>query len=112
MEHISALGIKLIMVTLILGITLGLIGGADFGQVLLASAMVTLIAYVVGDLIILPATSNWIAVLADAGLVWATLRLMFATVAMGWPLLLSVVGLAIGEYFFHAYMKESVLTRP
>lgn len=112
MEHVSALLIKFIMTAFVLGITLGLIGGASFSQVLITSAIVSIVAYIIGDLAILPAAGNWVATIADAGLVWITLRMALGTIAVGAPLLYSIVGLAIGEYFFHAYMKESVLKAP
>ena len=83
MRHLTALAIKYIMIALVLGIILGLFGGASLSQVLVVSAILTVIAYVIGDLMILPATQNWIAVAADAAIAWAVLRYALPLVARG-----------------------------
>lgn len=109
MRHVTALIMKFVMLTVVLGITLGLLGGATFGQVLLASLVLTAVAYAIGDLMILPATQNWVAVAADAVIAWAILRFVAPAVATGGPLLWSIVAIALGEFFFHNYVQESVL---
>lgn len=109
MQHTRALGMKFLMILVVLGITLGLIGNATFGQVLAAAIVLTIVAYLVGDLLILPATQNWIAVAADAGIAWAVLRIVVPHAARGTPLLLSVLALAAGEYFFHRSLKEAAV---
>lgn len=108
MKHVSAIIIALVMVGAILGITLGAIGGATTGDVLIATALIVAIAYPVGDLIVLPATSNLMGIVVDAvvaGIViWLTVP-----VARGGVLLLSLFGLGIGLYFFHLYLYATVL---
>ena len=74
MRHLTALVIKYFMIALVLGVILGLAGGASLSQILVVSAILTVIAYVIGDLMILPATQNWIAVAANATIAWAVLR--------------------------------------
>lgn len=111
MRHLTALAIKYVMIALVLGIMLGLFGRASLSQVLVVSAILTVIAYVIGDLMILPATRNWIAVVADAFIAWAVLRYALPLGATGAPLLLSVLAIGIGEYFFHMYVRESILRK-
>ena len=111
MRHLTALVIKYLMIALVLGVILGLAGGASLSQILVVSAILTVIAYVIGDLMILPATENWIAVAADAAIAWAVLRYALPLVATGGRLLFSVIAIGIGEYFFHMYVRESILQK-
>src|SRR5690625_104046 len=92
LKHVSALIVLFLIVTVALGITLGVIGDASLGQVLIASVILTLVAYSLGDLVILAATNNWIGIAADALATWAVLRIVVPDVAVGSPLLWSIIG--------------------
>lgn len=109
MRHLSALALKYVMLTVVLAITLGLLGGASFGQVLMAALALTAVAYLAGDLIVLPAANNWVAVAADAAIAWVVLRFTLPEAAVGMALFWSVAAIAVGEYFFHAYLQRTVL---
>ncbi len=109
MRHLSLLATKFVMIAAVLGVTLGLIGGATFMEVLMAALVLSVVAYVVGDLIVLPATSNWVAVAADALIAWVILRMVSPDNAVGAALFWSIVAVAAGEYFFHSYLERHAL---
>lgn len=109
MKHVNALILLFVIATAVFGITLGLLGGATFGQVLLAALLLTVIGYVVGDLIVLPATNTWVGLLVDAIAVWAVLRLALPTVAVGSVLFWSIAGIGLAGYFYHQYLYQTVI---
>lgn len=109
LKHVSALIVLFLIVTVALGITLGVIGDASLGQVLIASVILTLVAYSLGDLVILAATNNWIGIAADALATWAVLRIVVPDVAVGSPLLWSIIGVGVGAFFFHKYIDRTVI---
>lgn len=108
MRHVTALAIGYVTVAAILGITLGLIGGASMSQVLFTAGVIVGIAYPLGDLVILPATSNLVGIAFDAVAAGFIMWLMVPA-ARGSVLLLSLIGLAIGLHFFHLYLYRTVL---
>ena len=109
MQHLTALTVKYLATATLLGITLGLMGRANLMQVLGGALALTIVAYIVGDLFILPATSNVVATAADFFTAWAVLRIVLPGVAVGGPLLASLIGLAIVEYLFHIYLKDGIV---
>jgi len=81
---------------------------ADIGSAIVAGAALCLVAYVIGDQIVLRATNNTIATVADA--VLAFLFLWAAAYVMDWSLSWSemvviVVLLAAAEVFIHRLMR-------
>lgn len=81
---------------------------ADIGSAIVAAAALCLVAYVIGDQIILRATNNTIATIADA--VLAFLFLWAAAYVMDWSLswselLVIVVLLGAAEIFIHRLMR-------
>lgn len=109
MKHFNAVIVLFIAATAVFGITLGWLGGATFGQVLLAALLFTPVAYIVGDLLVLPATNTWIGLLVDAIAVWAVLRLTVPMIAVGAITFWSVAGIGIVGYFYHLYLYDTVI---
>lgn len=108
MRHVKAIAIGYAIVAAILGITLGMIGGASPSQVLFTSVVIVGIAYPLGDLVVLPATSNVVGIVVDAVAAGFIMWLMVPA-ARGSVLLLSLLGLGVGLYFFHLYLYKTVL---
>lgn len=81
---------------------------ASFIGAILTAVGIAIIAYLVGDLYILPRTSNMIATIADAGLVFVMLWIIGAaanwTIEFSEILLLAVLAGAF-EYFFHSWIR-------
>ncbi|KKB37150.1 DUF2512 family protein [Bacillus thermotolerans] len=114
MRHLTAILIKFVAITAVLYLALELVmDGGVFVDALIMGAIVTVVSYVLGDLMVLPAAGNSVAVFDDiilsAILVWV-LGMVFNNAAGVFvnALVISVV-FAIAEWFFHIYMNEKVL---
>lgn len=115
MKHFRALLYKFILTTAILFITLGFLYGVSFGDILTISALLTIGAYLIGDLFVLPYLGNTVATMADFAIVFLGV-LLLGTVYIEEPIrygvasFLSALFLAIGEIFFHRYLlREGVM---
>jgi len=105
LRHFSAILVKFAMTTIVLEIVLYAFSGLSFWSILGLSLVVTLISYLIGDLVILPATNNLTATIADiilvlvtiyiANFLWYTKELSFFSA------LIAAVVLGAGEWFFH-----------
>lgn len=122
-EHIKAILAKFVIVTLVLYLVLGLGYDVSLADVLMMSVLLTVIAYLLGDLVILPQATNstdnsmvgnLVATFADFGLVllsvWAIGRYLVSPY-IPWftAALISAVFIALGEMLFHRYLRETVI---
>lgn len=108
MKHVKALLVKFAIIALILELTLINLSKLSFSNILVVSLAVTILAYIIGDLLILPRTNNTIATLADIGLSLVTLILFDyiiykAGISFMTALLASVI-IGFGEWFYHKYI--------
>ncbi|MFS0560467.1 YndM family protein [Terribacillus sp. 179-K 1B1 HS] len=126
MKHVKALVIKFIMILAVLWIVFTLMFNTEFSDTLLMSVVLTIAAYVIGDLLILSRAGdrskpdgdfkkrNTIATVSDAILTFIVLW------ALGEALLnpddnvvlaslISTVVIGIGEWFFHRYVNNQVI---
>ncbi|MFB1097360.1 YndM family protein [Terribacillus sp. JSM ZJ617] len=126
MKHVKALLIKFIMILAVLWIVFTLMFDAEFSDTLLMSVVLTVAAYVIGDLLILRKAGdrdksdgdfkkrNSIATISDAVLTFIVLW------ALGEALLnpddnvvlaslISTVVIGIAEWFFHRYVNNKVI---
>lgn len=125
MKHVKAILIKFVMIAVVLGIVLTGIFDGEFEDTLLISLVLTVVAYIIGDLFILRKTGedrdrnadhnkrNTIATVSDAILaflvVWIMGRNLFtddSDVLMA--SIISAVIIAVGEWFFHKYLDKNV----
>lgn len=102
------------MCTAILWIVLGLFYGVSFGDIVAISVILILAAYLLGDLFALPLFGNTVATIADFGLTFFGVWLLgIALIEHAIPIvtasLISAIAVAIGEMFFHRYVKNEVL---
>lgn len=115
MKHVTALLIKFVMTAAILEIILSIFANLSFAYTLYIAAAVTILAYIIGDLLILPATNNTLATIADIGLALATLYvfnfLLNARTIFFRYALVSAVVIGFGEWFFHKYVSNNVLRK-
>ena len=115
MEHVKALLIKFVMITAVLWIVLGGFYDVGFADILMISVLLTGVSYLAGDLFLLPRLENWSATFADLGLafagVWFLGNFLFEqNIQLGNAAIISALIIAVGEYFFHKYMANEVLT--
>ncbi|WP_157796177.1 DUF2512 family protein [Bacillus xiapuensis] len=113
MRHLTAIIMKFVAVSVILYVGFSVVAEANIAEVLLMSAVVTIISYVLGDLMVLPFSGNSIAVLSDivlsAFVLWGLGYVLDNIMASFVNAMVFSVFLAIGEWFFHIYMQERVL---
>lgn len=113
MKHIFALLVKFVMVVVVLEIILNMLTNLTFTDILIISIAVTVIAYVIGDILILAVSNNTVATVADIALALATIY-MFNFL---WGIreisfsdaLISAAIIGVGELFFHKFVAAKVL---
>ncbi|WP_050632314.1 YndM family protein [Bacillus andreraoultii] len=115
MKHLRSLLIKFVLVLAVLSIVLGFLYGVSFGDILTISLLLTMGAYLLGDMFILPAYGNTMATIADFGLAYFGTWLIGAMIIeqpirIGVASFLSAILIAVGEVFFHRYLVRNVLT--
>jgi hypothetical protein len=110
MEHVKAMAVKFIATLALLYIILGLYYGMTFGTVFLITLILGVISYIVGDLGILPRTSNTVATLADFGLslavIWVMISLLTESRTAFTMALIPALGVTVFEYLFHKYLAN------
>ena len=111
MKNIINFVIKLAFIFLMLFLLIPIFGKGTWTQTMITGLILALLAYIMGDLWILPKFGNLMAVLADFGLVAVVVWLMmkalpqFTLTATGvWVIALV---LALGEWLFHIYLKAT-----
>ncbi len=113
MRHLSSFLLKLIVTTGVLWIVLGLFYNVTLTDILLTSFVLSAIAYI-ADVFVLPNVSNFWATIGDFGLAFVGIFLIGQVLFEGNfsiadASLISAVFIAIGEIFFHRYMKSKVI---
>ncbi|WP_069998683.1 DUF2512 family protein [Cellulosilyticum sp. I15G10I2] len=113
MKHVYALLIKFAVIAIVLELVLGFLTNLNFMAILYVALTTTLVAYVIGDLLVLPISNNTVATLVDAGLavfiiymynyVWVDSVITFTSAVIAG----AIVGIA--EWFFHKYVYGHVL---
>ncbi|MGO4886860.1 DUF2512 family protein [Anaerobacillus sp. MEB173] len=109
MRHLNALLIKFLMTSVLLFFILTLGYGVSFGITMTISIIITLFAYALGDIVILPKSNNLYATLLDFGFSFVVIWLvLFLFIPQTFPYIgaaiVSAAAIAIGEWFFHKYM--------
>lgn len=109
-KYVVPLLIKFFMILFVLGIILWMFG-MSFMNIFYLSILVTVIS-LVGDLFILPRYGNVIATIADFGTVF--LVVLFGSSylfriegGVGWAALTPAIVIALGEAFFHKYLRKN-----
>lgn len=113
MRHIGAFLLKFVVIAVVLELVLWNLTALSFGNILSIALTVSILAYLIGDLGILPRSNNTVATLADGALALVTI-LMFNLV---FPIadtsfldaLIASVGIAAAEWLFHKFMSRTVL---
>lgn len=85
MKHVKAFSIKFVATFVLLFLVLGGVQGITFGDIFSMSLVLGGAAYLLGDLFLLPRTSNTIASLADLGLAFILIYFMSGGMTDGGP---------------------------
>ena len=101
--------VKLLAHGILITVLIVLLSNAAAGGAIFTAIGIAVVSYVLGDLMILPRTSNMVATLMDALLVFVVL--WFVASASNWTLsfgdiLLITVFAAAFEYFFHLWFRS------
>ena len=112
MKHIWALIIKFVIITVILEIVLMMTTALTWVDILSISITLTILAYLISDLLVLSLSNNIVATIADAGLAFVVIyfynyRFGFGSISYGDAIIAAVV-IGVGEWFFHKYMARTV----
>lgn len=112
-NHGMAIMMKAALTFLVLWIVLSAIYNVSFVHSTIIGIVLLLVSYVAGDLMILPKMGNMAATTGDLILgfliIWGGLLLFGYNNSLGEALLTGVV-IAIGEYFFHAWLLKTQYT--
>ncbi|WP_138418469.1 YndM family protein [Aquibacillus sediminis] len=111
MNHFKTIGIKFLIIGTIVFSMFGIFGGASLTDMFIISLLVTAVAYVVGDLFILPRFGNLFATIADFGLAFLSLwilGLLFFAPEFGIvpTALFTAFFIACTEAVFHIYVNN------
>lgn len=117
MKHIRALAVKLTMIEAISLAVLIPLAGLTAGEALMVGLVNTLLLYILGDMVVLPLLGNLVATIGDGGIAFLATWLApaYAGVRMIAPLtalVLAVVVMIAEYYFFHVYVRRTVLPGP
>jgi len=113
MEHLKAIFIKFILFTAVLSIVYGFIYGVSFVYVLALSVWMTILTYIIGDLLILPRFGNLVATVVD----FASLLIGFYLLGLfyldppfryGVSSFLASLLIGVGEIFLHSYLVRNI----
>ena len=116
-KYVTSIIIKFVMIAAVLLVVLGLFYGVSFAHIVWTSLVLTAVAYVLGDLFVLPFGGNMAATISDFALSFLTIWLIGAyfydpyVPVVGAAFFSSLV-IAVGEWFFHRYMNQQVLRDP
>ncbi|TFD93642.1 YndM family protein [Jeotgalibacillus sp. R-1-5s-1] len=112
MTHLKLFALKFVATLIVLGIILSAGFDVSFQSVFYITLVLTVVAYLVGDLLILSKTNNSVATFADFILAFAVIYFMTDALTVGDDVLMataiSTVSLVIFEYFFHQSVARSL----
>lgn len=112
MKHVKLLAVKCIASLIALYLILGVGYDMSFGNVFLTTLVLGAISYIVGDMMILPKTNNFVASIADFGLAYIVIYFMSDALTEGGNLviasLIASIGVTVIEIFFHNYVEANL----
>ncbi|WNS82398.1 DUF2512 family protein [Domibacillus sp. DTU_2020_1001157_1_SI_ALB_TIR_016] len=125
LDHVKAIIIKFVMIAIVLGIVLTGFYQGELSDTLLISAVLSVVAYIIGDLLIFHKEGddyerkedhvqrNVLASVSDAILAFFVVSLMGRSLLInGGDVLtaafISAILVAAGEWFFHKYLDNHV----
>ncbi|MEK4300412.1 DUF2512 family protein [Oceanobacillus sp. FSL W8-0428] len=112
MRYILAFLFKLVMTTVILGITLGMIFNISFSNLVITSLILTAVGFA-GDMLILPRIGNVAAAVGDFALayiiIWGIGSFLYdSLLSVDAAALIAAFLITIGELFYHRYLRNFV----
>jgi uncharacterized membrane protein YcaP (DUF421 family) len=111
MKNVVNFIIKMAFIYLVLFILIPVFGKSTWTQIIITGLILGVLAYIIGDLWILPKFGNITAVLADFGLaalvIWLMMKSLPQYILTTRGVWIIALVLALGEWLFHRYLKAS-----
>lgn len=112
MKHLMPLTLKFIMISVALTVILGLLTPLSFLNLIYLSLFITIATYLIGDLLILPKTSNQVTTIVDTASAFILMLIYSfftkATIPIGTAFITALV-IAMGEWLLHKYIARMVI---
>jgi len=116
MRTSMALLVKFLLTFVFAFIAFDLLINNDLSWILVLSIAATALNYIIGDLLVLPSMGNIVASIGDgflAGLTAYILDFLIPAFTTTWTTVFWFgILIAIGEYFFHIYLKKDEKVAP
>jgi hypothetical protein len=110
MKHVKAIAIKTVVIALLSWIVLSAFGEVPHAQSLITGVLISLVIYIVGDLLVLRKIGNVVATIADMGgaflVAWLYLGAMVEGDFLMESLIVAVL-VAVFEWFFHGWLLNN-----
>ncbi|WP_066639463.1 DUF2512 family protein [Desulfolucanica intricata] len=115
-KTVTALIMKFVMTLIVAAIAFTFIDGNAWGWIFALAIIGTILNYVIGDLMVLPKYGNIVASIGD-GVIAALTAYIFDLLILDFrtsftSLIVFGVLVAVGEYFFHQYLRRSEKVEP
>lgn len=114
-HHVRALGMKTLAIVLFSALLTPMFTDLSLGQGVLIGILISVVTYILGDLIVLPVTDNTAATAADvatAGVVyWMAVRGLDGIGLSIWEVLLLALIVGVSEWFLHTYLIRYVIRK-
>ncbi|ENH95834.1 hypothetical protein J416_14016 [Gracilibacillus halophilus YIM-C55.5] len=111
MEHLKNMLVKFIASFVLLYAILGVGFDVSFGNVLWITLVLGVLAYVLGDQLLLRRSNNTVSTISDFALAFLVIYFMTDALTVGDDVfqaaLIAAIGVAIFEYFFHKYLAAN-----
>lgn len=109
-KHFNAMVTKFLLLVTVLGLFLPPLGKVLTTTAVIAAIIITLVAYIIADLLVLPQYGNRAAVVADALLTmmvtWEMALLLEDVQVPILVLLLLALFVGLGEWYYHRYLAR------
>lgn len=111
--YVKSFLIKLVMITAVLWIVLGLFYDVNLADILWLSVTLTVVGFI-GDVIVMPRTGNVLAAIGDFLIAFAAIWYLGSiiieeTLPIGTAAFISALLIMMGEFYLHRYMKNNIL---
>ncbi|MBM7095755.1 MULTISPECIES: DUF2512 family protein [Alteribacter] len=113
MHYVKTVLLKAVIIAAVLLPILSLGYQYSFLATLLLTGVLTIVGFVAVDLFVLKMSSNWMATISDFGLAFLVVQVIGSffygegMIAIGVSLV-AATGIAIGEWFVHAYLNRTL----
>ncbi|WP_018660912.1 YndM family protein [Heyndrickxia acidiproducens] len=112
MRYATALIMKLVVAIIAFAIALDLFFDANITDILSFSLLVTVVSFIIGDLLLLPRIGNWKATVVDFLLVYAAVWIFGSVVLnhylqIAWGSIIAAIIISASEVFVHRYLLKS-----